>query len=127
MTWRIDSQLSHPRFVTYSWSVLRLGLGVGVNNEIYYLCHLTSVSGQSVIVCAYVCGYARVNASFDQMCASMFPCLQESYQSLCVRHCFIYPRRSSDQVLSGCDRQTAFPLSQSQMPLCTERVLPGPK
>lgn len=43
--------------LSYFWSVLRLGLGVGVNNEIYYLCHLTSVSGQSVTVC--VCGWMR--------------------------------------------------------------------
>lgn len=43
-----------------------------------------------------------------------------------VCQCFIYPHRSSDGVLSGCDRQTAFPGTQSQMALHAEFVLPGP-
>lgn len=48
-----------------------------------------------------------------------------AFPSVC--HCFIYPHRSSDGVLSGCDRQTAFPGTQSQMALHAEFVLPGPR
>lgn len=67
------------RYLFYSRSVLGPGLGVGVNNEVEYPCHLTSnfLSGHSV--CVHV-----LFSQFKRVPLFLCGCYRSVYLSVCV-------------------------------------------